>query len=125
MRNAFIEEFMMYEQKMRFSDVVKKILKPKHYFYLTAQILTFVLLIIPKLLTITNWQPYNIIGFILLVPTVSAFSIEAYLILVAFDYYYVFPSLTDSEKDTFRQYYYNKKEKKEFKNADSDSNTKN
>lgn len=105
MHNAFIKEFMIYEQKIRFGDAIKKILKPKHYFCLIAQILAFVLLIIPQLLIITNWSLYNIIGFILFLPTIAAFAIEAYLILFAFDYYYIFPRLTNSEKDALREHY--------------------
>lgn len=115
MHNTFIKEFMMYDQKIRFGDAIKKILKPKHYFYLIAQILAFVLLIIPRLLMITNWPLYNIIGFILFLPTMGAFAIEAYLILFAFDYYYTFPKLTDSEKDVLREHYYVMKNKTESK----------
>ena len=115
MYNAFIKEFMIYDQKIRFGDAIKKILKPKHYFYLIAQILTFVLLIIPRLLMITNWPLYNIIVFVLFLPTVAAFAIEAYLILFAFDYYYIFPRLTDSEKDALRKHYYAIKNRTESK----------
>jgi len=106
MYDPFIKEFMIYDQKIRFVVAVKKMLKLKYYFYLIAQILTFVLLIIPQLLMITNWLLYNIIGFIFFLPTVAAFTIEAYLIDFAFNYYYIFPRLTDNEKDAFREYYY-------------------
>lgn len=112
MYDPFIKEFMIYDQKIKFGDAVKKMLKLKYYFYLIAQILTFVLLIIPQLLIITNWLLYNIIGFILLLPTVAAFTIEMYLIDFAFNYYYIFPRFTDSQKDTFRKYYYVIKNKK-------------
>ena len=101
----YIKKFMMYDQKIRFGDAIKKILKPKHYFYLIAQILAFVLLIIPRLLIITNWPLYNIIGFILSIPTLIALLIEKELIVFAYDYYYSFPRLTDIEKDAFRKYY--------------------
>ena len=111
MHDDFIKVFMVYERKIRFGDAIKKMLKPKHYFYLIAQILEFVLLTIPRFLMITNWPLYNIIGFILFLPTVAAFAIEAYLILFAFDYYYIFPRLTDSQKDSLREHYYSKKEK--------------
>ena len=113
MHNDFIKEFMMYDQKIRFGDAIKKMLKPKHYFYLIAQILEFVLLTIPRLLMITNWPLYNIIGFILLLPTAKAFANEAYLIIFAFDYYYIFTRLTDSEKDALREQYYAMKNRKE------------
>lgn len=103
MHNTFIKEFMIYDQKIRFGDAIKKILKPKHCFYLIAQILAFVLLIIPRLLMITNWPLYNIIGFMLFLPAIAAFAIEARLIIFAFDYYYIFPRLTDSEKDALKK----------------------
>jgi len=112
MHDTFVKEFMIYDQKIKFGDAVKKMLKPKHYFYLITQILTFVLLMIPQLLIITNWLLYNIIGFILFLPTVAAFIIEAYLIDFAFDYYYTFPRLTDNQKDVFRKYYYAMKNRK-------------
>ena len=102
MHNAFIKEFMIYDQKIRFGDAIKKMLKPKHYFYLITQVLTFALLVIPRLLMITNWPLYNIIGFILFFPTMAAFAIEVGLIQFAFDYYYFFPRLTDSEKEALR-----------------------
>ena len=105
MHNAFIKEFMIYDQKIRFGDAIKKILKPKHYFYLIAQISAFALLIIPQSLMITNWPLYNIISFILLLLTVAAFATEACLILFAFDYYFIFPRLTDRAKDALREHY--------------------
>ena len=103
MHDNFTKEFVIYDQNIRFGDAIKKMLKPKHYFYLTAQILTFVLLIIPRLLMITNWLLYNFVVFILLLPTVAAFATEACLVIFAFDYYYVFPRLTDREKDVLRK----------------------
>ena len=113
MHDVFIKEFMVYDRKIRFGDAIKKMLKPKHYFYLIAQILTFVLLAIPRLLIITNWPLYNIIGFILLIPTVVAFAIEAFLIIFAVDYYYIFPRLTDSAKDALREQYHAMKNRTE------------
>ena len=106
MYSTFVKEFMIYDKKIKFSDAIKKILKPKHYFYLIAQILTFILLIIPRLLIVANWPLYNIVGFILFLPSIAAFATEAYLILFAFDYYHIFPRLTDNEKDIFRKHYY-------------------
>ena len=62
---------------------------------------------------ITNWPLYNIIGFILFLPAARAFGIEASLILFAFDYYYIFPRLSDSKKDALREQYYAMKNRTE------------
>ncbi len=43
----------------------------------------------------------------------AAFAIEACLNLFAFDYYYIFHRLTDSEKDALREHYYAMKNRTE------------
>ena len=109
---GFIKCFNMYDKGISFANMVKSILRPKHYIWFIFQVLAFALLALPHFLTVNNWLAYNLVGLILFPPTEVAFIIEGALIICLFDYYYIFPRLSENTKEHLRELYKAKSNRK-------------
>ena len=94
-------EFMIYDSDIKFSEIVRGILKSTYWLFI-GQILFLILITTPHRAVISKIE-YSIIFFTLLLLAVMAFRVEIWLAIFAYDYYHVFPRLTDGEKDALRK----------------------